>query len=188
MEYGLEEPIAHELSGDTQIDQVLSYTYPEFMEQLWWGNNGYASEWRNAIGGYLDENVYAGEQRKKGELFDGDIQRFRSASGIDNIGKVLIWKPLLKDGQTWEDKIKENLYVLGYLRVEDWKGRFTLPNIKGEDAFNNKEIQRVFLSLNPARRERGFPEQKIKPNYFGPTISFMNWDSNPLRGVRLWKI
>lgn len=179
MEWGLEEPIAHHLAGDAGVDQVLAYTYPEFMEQLWWGNNGYGDEWKRAVTRILSKNGWMDITDPL--MLSGNKMKFiRDKKGIDNIGKTMIWEPLLKGGQTWENKIKENLYVSGYLGVKDWKGRFTLPNIKGEDAFNNKEIQRAFLSLNPARKGKGFPEQEIKPNYFGPVISFMNWGSNPL--------
>lgn len=182
MGLGLQEPIAHALSGDTQINQVLAYTYPEFMEQLWWGNNGYANEWQRAVTKILSQNRWMDITDPL--MLSGNKMRFiRDTKGIDNIGKDLIWEPLIKNGQTWEDMIKKKLYVLGDLFEQDWDNwaiTGSVSSIKGEDAFNNKELQRIFLSLNPARRERGYPEQKIKPNYFGPAVFFMNWDSNPL--------
>ena len=182
MDLGLNEPIAHALAGDARIEQVLAYTYPEFMEQLWWGNNGYGNEWyRKVKKSWDDNNAYSlgGEEYP---ILEGKIIKdVRRREGTDNIGKTLIWEPLLlkSKGETWEDKIKENLYISGHL-VTDWEGRWSLPTIKGEDAFNNKKIQRIFLSLNPERKNRGFPEQSIKANYFSSIMSFMNWGSNPL--------
>ena len=181
MELGLEEPFAHQLAGDARIDQVLAYTYPEFMEQLWWGNNGYGVEWYRQVKKSWDNNNQYPLGGEEYPILSGEIiNEVRRMEGTDNIGKTLIWEPLLKDGETWGDKIKENLYISGYLATEDWRGRYTLPNIIGEDAFNNKVVQRVFLSLNPERRKRGFPEQSIRANYFNAEMSFMNWDGNPL--------
>ena len=171
MDLGLEEPIAHALAGDARIGQVLAYTYPEFMEQLWWGNNGYGYQWYKQVKKSWDR-MYSeyplGDEEYP--LVSGEIiNAVRRMEGTNNIGKTLIWEPLLKDGETWEDTIKENLHILGNIVAK-----------KGEDAFNNKEVQRAFLSLNPERKRQGFPEQSIKANYFGSIMSFMNWGSNPL--------
>ena len=180
MDLGLNEPIAHALAGDTRIGQVLAYTYPEFMEQLWWGNNGYGDAWYRVVKKTWEE--YS-EYPLGGEVYpllDGKvINTVRGIKRTDNIGKTLIWEPYL-GSETWEDKIKENLYVSGFIAAKDWEGKFSLPNLRAEAAFNNKEIQRIFLSLNPERKRQGFPEQSIKANYFAPAMSFMNWGSNPL--------
>lgn len=181
MELGLEEPIAHALAGDAKIEQVLAYTYPEFMEQLWWGNNGYGSEWYRIVrNSWNDNNEYSLGGEEYPILSGKIINDVRRREGTDNIGKDLIWEPVLLKGETWKDKIKENLSISGYLVTKDWDRRYALPNIKGEDAFNNKEIQRIFLSLNPERKRLGFPEQLIKAHYFASIMSFMNWGSNPL--------
>lgn len=170
---GLPEHMAEELANDARKEQVLQYTYPEFCEALLWSNNGYAWTWREAIGRYLDANVYVGENRKPGQLLDGDVQRFREASGIKNVGKLIFdrvdapWEEIVAGYKTPAWKITEEGYT-----------KYTDKYISYYELAGTPYIQRLFLGLNRQRMMFGLPIQEIGFAYINKR--FMNWDSNPL--------
>lgn len=173
VEGGLPEHMAHELANDAKTKQVLQYTYPEFCEAIIWSNNGYAWTWRDAIGRYLDANVYEGENRKKGQLFDGDVQRFRRASGIKNVGK-LIYDSV---AAPWEE-IVASIRTPAWMITEKGPTGVTDKYISYSELAENPYIQRLFLGLNRERMMFGFPIQEIRFTY--RNNRFMNWNGNPL--------
>ena len=170
---GFPEHIAHELANDARTRQVLQYTYPEFCEALVWSNNGYAWTWRNAIGYYLDTNVYEGENRKKGELFEGDVQRFRRASGIQNVGELIFENV----AAPWEE-IVAGFGTPAWMITKEKPTGYTDKTISYYEIAESPYIQRLFLGLNRERMMFGFPIQEIRFAY--RNNRFMNWNGNPL--------
>lgn len=169
---GFPEHIAHQLATDARKKQILQYTYPEFCEALIWSNNGYAWTWRDAIGRYLDANVYEGENRKDGQLFDGDVQRFRMASGIKNVGKLIYDRV----SAPWEE-IVADLKTPAWMITKEGHTGWRKKTISYYEVAENPYIQRLFLGLNRERIMFGFPIQEIIFAY--RNNRFMNWNGNP---------